>query len=195
MIEPDAAMALADCDFIFLAADSHQARMVFNALAHQYLIPGIQIGTRIDTDKETGTVGDIRTNIRLVLPNMGCLRCNNLIWGARLQDESMGRIERERNRYVDEVPAPSVITFNTQSAAQAATDFILMMGELLDKQAPTDYLRVRPRERKMEPVMPLRNKPGCRDCGTVSRSRRGRGDGDELPLPQRRVLGGSGPRR
>src|SRR3989442_898259 len=124
-------MALADCDFIFLAADSHQARMVFNALVDQFLIPGIQIGTRIDTDKETGAVGDIRISVRLVLPYTGCLRCNNLISGAQLQDESTGRIERQRNRYVDEVPAPSVITFNTQSAGQAATEFMLMMGGLV----------------------------------------------------------------
>jgi|SRR6266581_1313906 len=79
VIESEAALELIDCDFIFLAADSHQARMVFNAIAHQFLIPGIQIGTRIDTEKKTGTVTDIRTNLRLVLPYTGCLRCNNLI--------------------------------------------------------------------------------------------------------------------
>jgi molybdopterin/thiamine biosynthesis adenylyltransferase len=185
VIEPAAAMALTDCDFIFLSADTHQARMVFNALSHQFLIPGIQIGTRIETDKETGVVGDIRTNLRLVLPYTGCLRCNNLISAARLQDESLGRVERERNRYVDEVPAPSVITFNTMSAGQAANDFMLMFGELLDEQAQVDYLRVRPRERKMEPVTPLLNQPACRDCGMASRSRRARGDGDSLPLPER----------
>ena len=104
VIEPDAALALIDCDFIFLAADSHQARMIFNAVVHQFLIPGIQIGTRIDTDRVSGAVGDIRSNVRLVLPSTGCLRCNNLISRARLQEESLGEVERERNRYVDEVP-------------------------------------------------------------------------------------------
>ena len=33
------ARVLRDCDFIFLAADSMRARLVVNALAHQYLIP------------------------------------------------------------------------------------------------------------------------------------------------------------
>ena len=28
-----------DCDFLFLAADSMQARLVFNAIVHQYLVP------------------------------------------------------------------------------------------------------------------------------------------------------------
>jgi molybdopterin/thiamine biosynthesis adenylyltransferase len=186
VIEPTAALELIDCDFIFLAADSHQARMVFNAITHQYLVPGIQIGTRIDTDKTSGDVADIRTNVRLVLPTSGCLRCNSLISATRLQDESRGRADRERNRYVDEVPAPSVITFNTLSAAQAANDFLLMVGQLLDDDATTHYLRVRPRRRAMEPVVPLANRADCRDCGMQATSRRARGDSVDLPLPERR---------
>jgi molybdopterin/thiamine biosynthesis adenylyltransferase len=138
VVEPAAARELVDCDYIFLAADSHLARMVVNAIAHQYLIPAVQLGTRIEVDKTTGAVGDIRTNVRPILPNTGCLRCNKLISGSRLQEESLDAIERERNRYLDEVPAPSVITFNTWAAAQAANDFMLMLGELLDARAPTD---------------------------------------------------------
>jgi molybdopterin/thiamine biosynthesis adenylyltransferase len=185
VIEPDAAAQLVDCDFLFLAADSHQARMVFNAVVHQYLVPGIQLGTRIDVDRNTGNVGDIRTNIRIVLPRSGCLRCNKLISASKLQDESLGLRERERNRYIDDVPAPSVITFNTFAAAQAANDFLLMIGELLSDDAPIDYLRSRPQQRKLEPVVPLPSRADCRDCGTDHRSRRGRGDTVDLPLPQR----------
>ncbi len=185
VIEPAAAAQLVDCDFLFLAADSQQARMVFNAVAHQYLIPGIQLGTRIDVDRDSGAVTDIRTNIRLVLPRSGCLRCNKLISPSRLQDESLGVVERERNRYIDDVPAPSVTTFNTFAAAQAANDFLLMTGELLSDDAPIDYLRSRPQLRKLEPVVPLPSRADCRDCGTNRRSRRGRGDAVDLPLPQR----------
>ena len=81
---------------IFLAADSHHARLVFNAVCHQYLIPGIQLGTRIDVESRTGTVTDIRSNVRLVLPSTGCLRCSRLISGARRQDESRGDRDRAR---------------------------------------------------------------------------------------------------
>ena len=38
------AKVLRDCDFIFLAADSMRARLVVNALAHQYLIPTVPDG-------------------------------------------------------------------------------------------------------------------------------------------------------
>lgn len=185
VIEPEAAQELLDCDFLFLAADAHLARMIVNAISYQYLIPAIQVGTRIDVEASTGAVGDIRSNVRLVLPTTGCLRCNNLISPSRLQDESVGDRERERNRYVDEIPAPSVITFNTQSAAQAVSDFKLMVGVLIEERAPLDYLRFRPRERKAEPVVPRPNQPDCRDCGKRLESRRARGDGAELPLPQR----------
>lgn len=109
----------------------------------------------------------------------------HLINATRLQLESISDVERRRNRYADEIPAASVITFNTQSAAQAASDFLLMMGGLIDAAAPTDYLRVRPQSRKMEPVVPLPNSSSCLDCGTVSRSRLARGDSFDLPLLER----------
>lgn len=63
---------------------------------------------RLGQHEKSGAVGDIRTNVRLVLPSTGCLRCNKLISGARLQEESLGENERQRNRYVNEVPAPGV---------------------------------------------------------------------------------------
>jgi molybdopterin/thiamine biosynthesis adenylyltransferase len=185
VVEPEAAHELIDCDYIFLAADEHLALMLVNAVAHQFLIPAVRIGTRIDVDPETGMVGDIRTNVRPILPGSGCLRCNKLISPTRLAEESTDQRERDRNRYVDEVPAPSVITFNTWSASQAATDFMLMVTELIDPAAPTHYIRYRSRERKSEFIKPIANKSECRDCGTISRSRRARGQGVELPLPER----------
>jgi molybdopterin/thiamine biosynthesis adenylyltransferase len=185
VVEPEAARELIDCDYLFLAADGHLARMLVNAVAHQFLIPAVQLGTRIDIDQETGVVGDIRTNVRPILPGTGCLRCNKLILPTRLQEESIGKREQERNRYVDEIPAPSVITFNTWAASQAATDFMLMLTGLIDPTASADYIRFRSRLRNVEPVKPIANKTSCRDCGTTSMSRRARGQGAELPLPER----------
>lgn len=184
--EPESARELIDCDYIFLAADGHLARMLVNAVAHQFLIPAVQLGTRIDINPETGVAEDIRTNIRPILPGVGCLRCNKLISPARLQEESTGQRERARNRYVEEVPAPSVITFNTWAASQAATDFLLMLTELIESSAQTGYTRFRPRQRKVEPVNPITNKGDCKDCGTEPQSRRARGQEAELPLPERR---------
>ena len=44
------AKELTSCDYLFLAADSMRARFVFNALVHQYLIPGVQLGSKIRSD-------------------------------------------------------------------------------------------------------------------------------------------------
>lgn len=44
-------------------------------------------------------------------------------------------------------------------AAQAADDFLLMMGGLVDSAATTDYPRMRPLKRKMEPVQTLPKAP------------------------------------
>ncbi len=181
VIDADIAAHLLDCDFLFLAADSHQARRVFNAITHQYLIAGFQLGTKIPVDPNTGAVGDIQSNVRLVLPRRGCLRCNQLISPARLQDESLAEQEREAQRYVDEVPAASVITFNALVAAQAANDFLLMNTGLTHERATTAYLRFQPRRRTVTAVGPRRD-ANCKDCGTAARSRRGRGDTRALPL-------------
>jgi hypothetical protein len=98
-----------------------------------------------------------------------------------VQEDSTDSAERERNRYVDEVPAPSVITFNTLSAAQGATDFLLMLGGLIDKDATLDYLRFSPRKRLSKPIRPSSGDASCPHCD----SRRARGDTVELPLPER----------
>jgi hypothetical protein len=86
--------------------------------------------------------------------------------------------------------APGVIgaggVGDTGLAAAAVTDFMLMMGGLIGETAPLDYLLTRPLLRRNEPVQCLPTRLDCKDCGTVSRSRRARGDRRALPLPQRR---------
>jgi molybdopterin/thiamine biosynthesis adenylyltransferase len=183
--EPDAARELLDCDFIFLAADSHLAMMLVNVIGHQYLIPVVQMGTRIDVDTDTGVVGGIRSTVRVIRPDSGCLRCNGRINASRVQEEAIGAAERKRNRYAEEVPAPSVITFNTLAAAQGATDFLLMLGGLIRGDGPLDYLRFHPRDRVSEPIEPSLGRPSCAHCGSSKQSRRARGDSVELPLPER----------
>ena len=127
VLDPEIANRLLDCDYIFLAADSMRARLLFNAIVHQYLIPGVQLGSKVPVDKDTGVVGDIFSVVRPVTPDSGCLWCNQLINPSKLQEEGQGQKELAAQRYVDdmEVRAPSVITLNAISASQAANDFML----------------------------------------------------------------------
>ena len=171
-----------DCDFIFLAADTHTARYVFNCLVHQFLIPGIQIGSKIEIDEATGDVLDIRSNVRPVVPDFGCLDCAKLINGYRLQEEAISKEERSRQQYVPGEPAASVVTLNAIGAGIATNDFVLAWTGLtrgfLSKQQY--HLYYYPRAQRFTTLVPLRNS-ACEECGSEPGSRLARGDSRRLP--------------
>ena len=77
-LDDDVATRFTDCDFLFLAADTMGARLLFNAIIHQYGIPGIQVGAKIPV-AENGVVGNVFCVSRMVTPEQGCLWCNGLI--------------------------------------------------------------------------------------------------------------------
>ena len=132
------ALQLKDCDFIFLCADSMQSRLVFNALVHQYLIPGVQIGAKVTVEEKTGDLLDVFCVSRPVYPGKdgGCLWCNQLISPAKLQEEAVSAEQRKRQAYVEDplVHAPAVITLNALAASQAVNEFLFSMVGLHDEE-------------------------------------------------------------
>lgn len=178
------AMQLADADYLFLCADSMPARLVFNALVHQYLVPGVQIGSKVPVQKGTGTVLNPFLVSRRVLPYAGggCLNCNQLIPPDRLREESLTPQERRQQAYVTDnnVTAPSVITLNALAAAQAVNDFLFGFHGLLQANAGAGYLMHYPRERAWLPV-DLVHDEKCLHCGNSINSCYGRGDRTALP--------------
>jgi len=185
-LEADIAAEFADCDYLFLAADTMRARLLFNAIVHQYLIPGVQVGAKVRVDPKTGEVLDAFSVVRPVTSESGCLLCNRLINSAKLQEESISEKERQRQRYIDEpdIVAPSVITLNATATAQAANDFLFYITGLQDPQATPAYMRLHPQGRRVWFDEP-RKTPACPECGTESRSRLARGDSRRLPVIQR----------
>ena len=171
-----------DCDFIFLAADLHTARYVFNSLVHQFLIPGIQIGSKIEIDMATDDVLDIRSNVRPVGPDFGCLDCAKLINGYRLQEEAMSKEARARQQYVPGEPAASVVTLNAIGASIATNDFMLAWTGLTKGFLSNQeyYLHYYPRTQRLTALKPLRDN-SCEECGSGSGSRLARGDSRRLP--------------
>jgi hypothetical protein len=176
------ARRFADCDYLFLAADTNQARLVWNALVHQYLIPGHQVGVKVPVDPETGEVGEVFAVSLPVTPSSGCLWCNGLISSEGLQREAATAAERKAQRYVDEpeVVAPSVITLNATVVSQAGNDFLLSITSLTNPKTSMDYVRFLPRDREVRFDEP-RKDPWCTECGAVSGSRLARGDSAALP--------------
>ena len=176
------AQRFVDCDFLFLAADSMRARLVFNALVHQYLIPGAQVGAKVTVDKASGEVLDVFSVYRPVLPDSGCLWCNGLISPSKLQEEALSETERREQRYVEEatVHAPSVITLNAVACAHAVDDYLFSVTGLLETGTSSAYRRFLPREADFMLDQP-RKDPDCAECGRGPKGRLGMGSGLRLP--------------
>lgn len=184
ILDEKIARSLRDVDYIFLCADGMRPRLVFNAIVHQFLIPGVQVGAKVLVDKESGDLLDVFTATRRVLPYAGggCLSCNKMIPPRQLQAESLSPEEREAQRYVEDpnVTVPSVITLNARAASQATDDFLFGFQGLLQENAASGYYLHYPRERKWMPVG-IANDPGCIHCGSSNASSYARGDNWDLP--------------
>ena len=183
VVDDTVAMGLRDSDYLFLAADTQQARLVFNALVHQYLIPGVQVGSKIANEKASGRINDVFSVVRPVNPDSGCLWCGKLIDTARLAEESLTDEDRWRQQYIEDIPAPSVVTLNSIGAGHAANEFLFSWTGLRIPESEEPYLLYRPRERKTTMLRPLRRE-NCTECGSSTMSRRARGDGVDLPTRQ-----------
>lgn len=179
--DPDVANALRDVDFLFCAADSMRARLIFNALVQQYAIPGIQIGAKVTSDAKSGELTDVRSVVRPVLPGIGCLWCNGLISPAGLSDELLSTEELAAQRYVDDasIAAPAVITLNAVAASLAANDFLLAFTGM-PAIVRDGYLTLDHRRGRFVIELPRRDE-ACPECGCAPRSRFARGDGASLP--------------
>ena len=160
--EPRVAEKLIDCDAIFLAADSMRARLVINAICHQYLIPTWQVGAKVSHD-DSGNVQDVFSVVRELVPGQSCLWCNELIDATRLAEEAVSQRQREAQRYVDEVPAPSVITLNAVATAHAVNQYLFATVEL--QKLPEDVHWVKYRPVEAEPTVEVpRRELGCSEC-------------------------------
>ena len=170
------AQVLRDCDFIFLAADSMRARLVVNALAHQYLIPAIQMGAKIRRGN-CGNLEDAMCAVRHIRPGTGCLWCNGLIDSTQLAIEAKSDSERKEQAYGVQEPNPSVITLNAVAAAHAVNDFLFDFLGLRTGDVETAYHHFHFHRGRVQRVMP-RKSLECGECV----HRLAMGDALDLPV-------------
>ena len=172
------ARSLLTCDYIFLAADSMRARLVFNAVIHQYLIPGVQLGSKIRSD-DNGKLVEVMSANRSVRPGRGCLWCSQLIDPTQLAKEAKSDEDRIAQAYGVDEPNPSVISLNAISASHAVNDFLLDYLSLRS-EPPVLYFEhyhfLTDKRKLVEP----RHDPECSECARLG-LRYGRGDA--VPLP------------
>ncbi len=166
-----AAAVISKCDYIFLAADSHAARHIINDAVEKFLIPGIQVGVKVPV-AEDGTVGRIHAAIRPLIPGQGCLWCNQLINPTELALEMSPEAVRQAARYVDDVPAASVIALNAIPVSEAVNQFMMSVtglyedrSELGSRDDIVPYTIIFPREAVVELHTPRRDR-ACPRCGS-----------------------------
>lgn len=176
---------LLDTDFLFLATDTATSRLVFNSIVHQYLIPGIQIGAKIEVAPD-GSVHQVHVAVRPVFPSRGCLQCNSLIDPMRLQEESRTDEERAAQNYLDEpeVIDPSVVTLNGITASHAANTMLFSSMGLAEPELLNHRLFF-PRTGEVLSVLAQRD-PDCHICSQREGTAYAAGD-PASRLPCRRV--------
>lgn len=174
--DPTVAEHLLDCDAIFLAADSMQARLVVNAICHQYLIPTWQVGAKVVNDP-SGAIQDVFSVIRRLVPGETCLWCNELINPTRLAEEAASQEQQAAQRYVEDVPAPSVITLNAVACAHAVDQYLFTSLGLREQSNDIHWLKFQPSTDGHKFQKP-RREPDCSEC----QGRLGAGRLKKLPL-------------
>jgi hypothetical protein len=172
--DPAVAEQLRDLDFAFLATDTITSRLVFNTLLHRYLIPGVQIGAKVELlpAKEP----EVYVAVRPVLPDSGCLQCNGLISAERLQEEARTDEERVAQNYLNlpEVVDPAVISLNGIAASSAVTT-MLFWATGLAKPPVADHRIFFPRAGEVNAVED-RKEEDCLVCGRGNASHYAAGD-------------------
>jgi hypothetical protein len=188
------ARALLACDFIFSATDTQFARYAVNAICHQYLIPGAQIGSKVLSDG-AGAMQLAYAAHRPVDLAGGCLECAGAIDPDALRREQLHENERQAQRYIDapdsdQLADPSVITLNSVTAALAMLDFQFTATGMFEPGTRLTQRVYHAPERALR-TREATTRPGCRWCDReISSCAFGRGDDIALPLRP-----GASPRR
>lgn len=188
--DPVALAHLKDSDLIVLAADSDSARYAVNLVAHQYLVPAVQAGSRVQL-RDDGSIEDVFAVVRPVLPEGGCLRCAGLYSAMGVAYETHAGIEGRRHDYGTGEPAPSVAAVNAVAASHAAV-FVQFYLTGLRRASTADNLFFHLMDDISAVGKSLReaNCPTCGRAGVV-----GLGDLEVLRIPTSTPPQGAGRRR
>lgn len=168
-IKQSSLVTLRDNDLIFSCVDNDRTRALLNRFAHQYLIPVVDLGTRLDARK--GHITAAAGRVSILGHGLTCLRCSNHINSERIRAESMPREERnalQREGYVmgiDE-PAPAVISLNTVIAGLGVTAGLNLFIGLTGGVQPADQI-YDARSGSVFPVCSLHQR-GCDVCDEVA---------------------------
>jgi len=127
----EAISELSSCDFLFGCMDSIDGRHLLNTIASFYLIPFIDIGVKLVSDKK-GSIDQIFGSIHYVQPGKSSLRTRGVYNDEELRAASLLRVnpeefkEQKKSGYITDivVEAPAVISINMLASSLAINEFL-----------------------------------------------------------------------
>ncbi|MFD2582655.1 ThiF family adenylyltransferase [Pedobacter vanadiisoli] len=133
LLQEDAALieAAVMSDFIVGAVDSIEGRSILNTISTMYLVPYIDMGVKLVTDKKGG-IDEISASVHYLQPGKSSLLSRGVYTLKELAAEGLKRTnpemydEQRKNGYVVDVnvESPAVIPINMQTASLAVLEFL-----------------------------------------------------------------------
>jgi len=129
--EEDVVRRLLDCDIVINTTDTQSSRAMLNQIAYQYWLPVVDVGVRVGT-KVDGAVSGMPVEVRVLLPDNGCLWCRKGVLNSQaIYEETLPADERARfaaEGYVQGVgePQASLTPLNYLAGALALLTMIRM---------------------------------------------------------------------
>jgi len=128
-----ASKTLLDADLVITTTDTHSSRSFANQLAYQYLLPVIDVGVRIGTSK-IGAVSGMPAEVRVLLPDSGCLWCRGVLDSGQIRAENLPEKERRsqlQEGYIQGVgePQPSLISLNYFASSLTLITMLRLLTE------------------------------------------------------------------
>lgn len=133
---------LSDCDLVMSCVDRHTPRALLSRLAYRALLPVIDMGSQFRVDASTGRLLGDGGRVLVAGPGRPCFACHGILDSRRLEIEALSAADREQREaegYIDgaDVPAPSVMPFNTTLAGAAVIELLrLAAGFASDAPGP-----------------------------------------------------------
>src|SRR6266850_1451827 len=123
-----AARSLDSCDIVFGCTDDNAGRLVLSRLATYLLLPVIDCGVLLSSDRN-GVITGIDGRVTIVLPEQACLVCRGRIDLQRAAAEMLTEQElksRVKEGYAPNLAGvePAVVTFTTFVAAAAVSELL-----------------------------------------------------------------------
>lgn len=137
---------LVDSDVLFACTDNLSSRAILNDVSLQYCIPLIDVGCRIDLEKD-GMINQAIAKAQLVSPDDACLWCTGSLDGKLILQESFSDAEKEKlakEGYYQEIRnQPSIISMTTMAASLGVNKLLNLLGVFGDDFASRTQIELK----------------------------------------------------